>query len=395
MSVVLAMLAAVVAGIGLVAGTAGAATIQSAVPAAATPTTSSTAGVLPTPSTTPTICPTSPTALIPWGTASPAVANGDTVPPTPHGGPVFTECGPTVVVSWAPATDNVGVVGYYILRNINQSEQFYRYFVTGTSFAVSHVEGHEVYTVTAVDAAGNASGLGQATTGCWSASCLPPSPSPSPSPSGGYPYGYPGNQMLTVNGSTATVSWAASGSVPVVSYLVGHQWYEVGGTVHAEFVTVPGTTTSQTLSIATPGLHTFWVSALDAAGNISPAPNTLDYGVPVPSPTVLPPTSCTVTYTINSQWPGGFHTDVKILNTGKTTVHGWRLTFTFANGQTISQIWNAVQVSNGVSPTVAHADWNPDIAGGATVSFGFIGTWTGTNSRPVEYALNGSKCSAA
>ncbi|WP_167521368.1 cellulose binding domain-containing protein [Microbispora triticiradicis] len=180
-----------------------------------------------------------------------------------------------------------------------------------------------------------------------------------------------------------------------MSYLVGHQWYEVGGTVHAEFVTVPGTTTSQTLSIAAPGLHTFWVSALDAAGNISPAPNTLDYGVPVPSPTVLPPTSCTVTYTINSQWPGGFHTDVKILNTGKTTVRGWRLTFTFANGQTISQIWNAVQVSNGVSPTVAHADWNPDIAGGATVSFGFIGTWTGTNSRPVEYALNGSKCSAA
>src|SRR5215469_10121233 len=39
--------------------------------------------------------------------------------------------------------------------------------------------------------------------------------------------------------------------------------------------------------------------------------------------------TCHVTYTKNSEWPGGFTAQVVIADTGTTTINGWSLTFTF------------------------------------------------------------------
>src|SRR3712207_5675127 len=48
---------------------------------------------------------------------------------------------------------------------------------------------------------------------------------------------------------------------------------------------------------------------------------------------------CRVTYAIGSQWSGGFTANVSVTNLGGP-VSGWRLGWTFANGQRVTQAWN-------------------------------------------------------
>src|SRR3954471_6332003 len=47
-------------------------------------------------------------------------------------------------------------------------------------------------------------------------------------------------------------------------------------------------------------------------------------------------TGCTVTYTVASQWSGGFTANVSITNLGDP-VNGWTLTWPFAAGQQVVQ----------------------------------------------------------
>lgn len=46
-----------------------------------------------------------------------------------------------------------------------------------------------------------------------------------------------------------------------------------------------------------------------------------------------------MTYRATNEWPGGFQGEIVIRNTGATAVSGWTLAFTFANGQTITNMW--------------------------------------------------------
>lgn len=106
--------------------------------------------------------------------------------------------------------------------------------------------------------------------------------------------------------------------------------------------------------------------------------------------------SCSVTYTVSGQWSGGFQGDVTVHNTGGTTVNGWTLTWSFADGQQISQGWNASFAQAGSTVTATNASWNATIAPGGSASFGFIGSLTGsTNSKPTSFTLNGAACAAA
>src|SRR3982750_3437474 len=59
---------------------------------------------------------------------------------------------------------------------------------------------------------------------------------------------------------------------------------------------------------------------------------------------------CKVVYTIGGQWGGGFTANVAITNLGDAT-NGWRLTWTFAAGQRVSQAWNATVTATGDATT--------------------------------------------
>ena len=103
---------------------------------------------------------------------------------------------------------------------------------------------------------------------------------------------------------------------------------------------------------------------------------------------------CRVTYAAGSQWPGGFTADVGITNLGDP-LNGWSLVWTFANGQRVTQAWSANVTSSGAQVTATNASYNGALATNATVSFGFNGSWTGTNTAPTAFTLNGVACTGS
>ncbi|MCX5226382.1 cellulose binding domain-containing protein [Streptomyces sp. NBC_00233] len=94
--------------------------------------------------------------------------------------------------------------------------------------------------------------------------------------------------------------------------------------------------------------------------------------------------ACEVAYRITQQWQGGFQADVTLTNTSTTAWTGWKLGWDYPAGQRVGQMWNAAPVQAGTAVTARNADWNGTVAAGASVSFGFTGTWTGTNPPPTN-----------
>ncbi|MFJ9737531.1 cellulose binding domain-containing protein [Streptomyces sp. NPDC101166] len=109
---------------------------------------------------------------------------------------------------------------------------------------------------------------------------------------------------------------------------------------------------------------------------------------PPPTPTG----ACTVTYSITNQWSGGFQADVKLTNTGASAWSGWSLDWTFPDGQTVSQLWNAQHTQSGSSVTARNTTWNAVVAAGSSVGFGFTGNWSGRNTEPTAFRLGGQAC---
>jgi hypothetical protein len=103
--------------------------------------------------------------------------------------------------------------------------------------------------------------------------------------------------------------------------------------------------------------------------------------------------SCTVDYTISPQNNSAFGAAITIKN-GSTAITSWTLTWAFANGQTISSLWNGVETQSGSNVTVKNESYNGSIAANGTLTgIGFNGTWNGsTNAVPTAISLNGTAC---
>ena len=127
----------------------------------------------------------------------------------------------------------------------------------------------------------------------------------------------------------------------------------------------------------------------------TPTPTPTQGTTPTPTPTQITGASCSVHYAITNQWPGGFGANITLTNTGTTAINGWNLQFAFANGQTITQLWNGSYTQNGGNVTITNLSYNASIAPGATLSStpGFNGAWNGSNSAPTAFKLNGAACS--
>jgi glucose/arabinose dehydrogenase len=108
---------------------------------------------------------------------------------------------------------------------------------------------------------------------------------------------------------------------------------------------------------------------------------------PVPPPPVPPPPQppgdCTASYTVINEWPGGFQAEVTVTNTSGGTGSGWQVSWTYANGQQITQLWNGEHSQSGASVTVTSTSWNGGIPPSGSVGFGFLASWNNaTNSVP-------------
>ncbi|MGN9909597.1 DUF6055 domain-containing protein [Phytohabitans sp. LJ34] len=168
-----------------------------------------------------------------------------------------------------------------------------------------------------------------------------------------------------------------------------------GGGPEADVNPAHGTFTSEELAIT--GTNPTTAPPTTAPPTTAPpttAPPTTAPPTTAP-PTTGPPTggpaACRVAYTANS-WSNGFTGDVTITNTGGAAINGWTLTFSFANGQQVTNSWNATVTQSGSAVTARNAGHNGSIAAGGTASFGFQGTHGGTNQPPSAWSLNGSAC---
>jgi poly(3-hydroxybutyrate) depolymerase len=128
----------------------------------------------------------------------------------------------------------------------------------------------------------------------------------------------------------------------------------VGGEIWKFFTQLPGTTTPP---VTTPPVTT--------------------------PPTTTPPQpgACAATYRITGQWQSGFQAEVTV-TAGAAPLSGWRVSWTFADGQTVSQVWGGRATSSGSAQTVANESWNGNLGAAASTTFGFLGTWNGANSVP-------------
>jgi len=238
---------------------------------------------------------------------------GDTAPPTAPTGltATFNSTTNAIDLSWTAATDNVAVTGYRIYRDggtapINT--------VNGTTFSDAAPLGTHSYGVTAIDAAGNESGLSNiaSATVIGNADVTPPT----------------APTALTASADLATrtiaLSWTAStDDVGVMGYRV----FRDNGTT--PIATVNGTTFNDTNQL---GTHVYAVAAVDAAGNQSALSNSATATITIPEgstienltvgpTTVTAPASSTGTVTLNGAAPaGGVTVTLRSSDTGKATV---------------------------------------------------------------------------
>jgi Glycosyl hydrolase family 62/Cellulose binding domain len=116
--------------------------------------------------------------------------------------------------------------------------------------------------------------------------------------------------------------------------------------------------------------------------------------VVVALPAAAASAGCSVNYAVSSQWQGGFGANVSITNLGDP-LSDWTLTWSFGAGQTVTQAWNTSLTQSGSAVTAKDVSYNGSVATNGTVSFGFNGSWTGSNPVPSSFALNGLACTGA
>jgi mannan endo-1,4-beta-mannosidase len=201
----------------------------------------------------------------------------------------------------------------------------------------------------------------------------------------------PGTPVASnITSTGVTLNWAAStDNVGVTAYTV----VSVNGSTETT-VASPGTNTAAVTGLTPSTVYNFAVYARDAAGNKSARSAT----VSVSTAAGTGAGACVVTYKNTNQWQTGFQGDVTIQNNSANPVNGWTLRWTWANGQVMTQSWNAKfsQPAGTPNVTMSNEDWTKTIGGnGGTVNFGFIANWSGSNAAPTSFTLNSTTCTIA
>ncbi|MCG5466120.1 glycoside hydrolase family 9 protein [Micromonospora sp. NPDC053740] len=316
-----------------------------------------------------------------WG-EEPGPVVPDTTAPTVPGTPVASNLGPrTVTLTWAPSTDSggSGLAGYDVREVQVNSDTVLVRPVTGTTLTITTLLPATSYefTVVARDGAGNTSAASPKLT----VTTPPAGTADTTAPS------TPGTPVASaVTATGLTLAWTPStDNVGVTGYRV---YREAGAT--DVLVGSPTGTTQAVSGLTASTAYQFYVVAVDAAGNTSAA------STPVAVTTAAPPVggTCTVGYA-TTDWGGGFTANVSITNTGTTAINGWTVRFSFPGGQSVSQGWSATISQSGAAVTATNLSYNGTIAAGASVSFGFNGTYSGANPKPTAFTVNNTPCTIA
>ncbi|GJF30856.1 cellulose 1,4-beta-cellobiosidase [Kitasatospora sp. NE20-6] len=115
----------------------------------------------------------------------------------------------------------------------------------------------------------------------------------------------------------------------------------------------------------------------------------------VANPAVAAAVQCSVDYSVND-WGSGFTANVKINNVGTAALNGWSLTYSYAGNQTLSGTgWNGVWSQSGKNVTVVNPSYAATIPAGGNATAGANFAYSGTNTAPTAFAVNGLACNGA
>ncbi|KOX08716.1 chitinase [Micromonospora profundi] len=97
----------------------------------------------------------------------------------------------------------------------------------------------------------------------------------------------------------------------------------------------------------------------------------------------------TASFVKTAEWGAGWEGKYTITNGGSSTINGWNLVFDLPSGTALGSYWDALLTSAGQRHTFTNRSWNGSIAPGASVSFGFLASGSGS---PTGCQLNGAPC---
>ncbi|AZP21413.1 cellulose 1,4-beta-cellobiosidase [Streptomyces aquilus] len=100
---------------------------------------------------------------------------------------------------------------------------------------------------------------------------------------------------------------------------------------------------------------------------------------------------CTVDYKVQNDWGTGFTANVTITN-NSAPKSSWALKWSYAGNQKVTSGWNAKVSQSGTAVTALNESYNGTLATGGSTSFGFQGTYSGTNAVPATFTLDGVTC---
>jgi len=127
------------------------------------------------------------------------------------------------------------------------------------------------------------------------------------------------------------------------------------------------------------------------AGTASPSPTPSPSASASPSPSPQPTGGgCQLRWAVD-QWSNGFVVNARLTNLGPP-INGWTITWTFPGDQRITNAWNIVIEQVGQNVTGRNAPHNNLIPTNGSVDWGFQATYSGVNTRPAQFRLNGTVC---
>ncbi|MEU3250708.1 glycoside hydrolase family 6 protein [Streptomyces sp. NPDC006997] len=100
---------------------------------------------------------------------------------------------------------------------------------------------------------------------------------------------------------------------------------------------------------------------------------------------------CTVDYQVQNDWGSGFTASVTVTNNGAAK-NNWSVKWSYAGNQRVTNAWNARVTQSGADVTAANESYNGTLSTGGSATFGFQGTYSGSNAVPATFTLDGVTC---
>jgi chitinase len=97
----------------------------------------------------------------------------------------------------------------------------------------------------------------------------------------------------------------------------------------------------------------------------------------------------TATFAKTMDWGSGWQGQYTVTNGGTSAITSWRVEFDLPTGTNVGSYWDALMTRSGQHFTFTNPSWGGNVAPGASVGFGFLGTGPGA---PTGCLLNGVAC---